>query len=323
MAFGKKMADLGSKNKGTGDGEQKTYISPWMPTGNGRRTFRYLPRVDDSGNIIVSERLNPSTGNPLREGNKKTGAVLFGPVEVEETPFLAAWWTVKVNGNDAQRRLILDINNQWGNPFWKHVEKFEKGSAERRAMKTLFAVNVLDLSPVVYSDDGKLFYQDEKAQFTLKADSASGHLVADKTQLPKQTIEDATPLQQIRILEGSYGQPNGRHLFQQLADLYDTVEDGDGLIRRLPEMTLTLTTKGSGIDTVRSIRNTSAFGVFPEDAARLPRYDLDSWLKPWANEAIVDLLDGRDFNEVVESYGIQLYPALETALETEGGSDFD
>jgi len=323
MAFGKKMAELGKKSGGSGDGEVRVFVSPWMPTGNGRRTFRYLPKVDESGKIVTSERINPATGNPLREGNKKSGAVLFGPVEVDETPFLFAWVTVQVNGDDAQRRIILDINNQWSNPYWKWAEKTEKGSAERRAQKAAFAVNVYDVSPVVYNDDGKLFYQDEKGQFTLQADSASGHLITDKTKLPTQTIEDATPLNQIRIFEGSYGKPNGRHLFQQLADLYDTVEDGDGMIRRLPEMTLTLTTKGSGIDTVRSVRNTSAFGEFPLDVARLPRYDLDSWLKPWPNEAVVDILEGRDFNAVIESYGIQLFPVLNAAETAEDEADFE
>ncbi len=91
---------------------------------------------------------------------------------------------------------------------------------------------------------------------------------------------------------------------------------------------LTLTTKGSGIETVRSIRNTSAFGEFPADVAKLPRYDLNSWLKPWPDTAITDLLEGRDFNETIESYGIQLYPALEsqgdaTAVVAEDESDFD
>lgn len=325
MAFGDKMAQLGGKGK-SDDGKRVEFISPFMPTGNGRRTFRYLPKVDEDGNIVMSERVNPSTGNPLREGNKKTGAVLLGPVEIEETPFLAAWVTVKVNGQDAQRRLILDIKRQWANPYWKWAEQTPKGSPERRAQKALFALNVLDLSKVVYNADGKLFYQDERNAFTLKADSATGHLITDKSQLPTQTVEDAVPLNAIRIFEGSYGQPNGRHLFQQIADLYETVEDENGMIRRLPEMTLTLTTKGSGIDTVRSIRNTSSFSAFPDDAARLPRYDLDSWLTPWNEDAIDDILKERDFNETIESYGIQLYPKLASSSDVvavEDGADFD
>jgi len=201
MAFGKKMEKLAQKAKaGTGaDGEQKIYISQWMPAGNGRRTFRYLPVVEN-GAIKLSDRINPSTGNPLREGNKKSGAVLQGPVEIEETPFIGVWMTVQVNGADAQRRIIIDVNRQWDNPYWKWAEPFGKGSAERKAQKVMFAMNVLDLSPVVYNDDGKLFYQDERGQFTLKADSASGHLITDKSQLPRQTIEDAKPLGEIRIL---------------------------------------------------------------------------------------------------------------------------
>ncbi len=318
MAFGSKMADLGKRDTG-GSGESKSFVSPWLPLGLGTRVARILPVVDSQGNVVLTDRLSPASGLPLREGNKKTGKVLQGPEPESEVPFLAAWWEVKVDGQMKPRRLILDINVEkarFNNPLWKHIEKYypDQNSRERKAIKTMFAINVLDLSPVLYNEQGMLFYETQPGVFNLLANGASGRIISandDNFHLPTGTSEDAAPNNKVRILEGSYGAAGGRHLFAQLVELAESVEDSDGMIRRLPEFDIRIRTQGTGIDTVRSIRNTSNFKPLDLAFVRLPRYDLQTWLKPWPNEAIEDLINGKDFNEVVEGYGIKLFPELE------------
>lgn len=336
MAFGAKSKSL-ADNKGTSgtgnDGEQKVFESPHMPIGSGTRIFRVLPEMKD-GEVVLTERLGPNN-KPLREGGKKDGAILYGPNPEEEVAFLFAWWEVMVNGEKKPRRLILNIDDRWTNPLWKHIEKNwpqkkgEKNNAkERKAIKQGFAINVYDVSPVKRNDAGQLFYQSEANEWNLLAYGNAGKLLDLKDdKVPAKTVE-AEPLNQVRILEGSYGSLPGGHLFAQLADNVDQVEDTDGMIRRLPEFDLKLRTVGKELDTKRTIRNTNNFKPLPAEVVKAARYDLKSWLTPWPDAAIEELIDGEDYNEVVEKYEIQLFPKLyavtgESVVEEEEEGLFD
>jgi len=311
MAFGQSMKAQSTK---TDDGEKQVYESQWMPKVSGTRTFRLLCALDEDKNVILTPRLS-STGKPLTAGNKKNGEVLMGPEPAEEVGFLSAWWTVMVEGSPQPRRIIMDINVRWSNPLWKHIEKnFAKGTPERSAIKTLCALNVYDMTPVIRYE-GNVYYPDDNGEYTVQATLGNGKLV-------KPVDGDPETLNAIRILEISTGEEGGKHTFQQLKNLVDSVEDTDGLIRRLPEFDLKLRTQGKDIKTTYSIRNTANFKPLPDSVQQLPRYDLKTWLKPWPNEAIIKLIDGEDFNEVVEEYGIQQFPMLEGALAEES-NEFD
>ncbi len=314
MAFGKKADKYTAKQQSTGDGEQKTFDSQWMPTGSGTRLFRVLPEMNN-GEIVLTPRLS-ANGKEIREGNKKTGAVLKGPEPAEEVVFLYAWWDVMVDGKMTGRRLMLDAtadNARFNNPLWKHIQaNYEKGDPARKAIKLAFAMNVFDMSPVMRNDKGQLFYQAEDGTWSLLAYMNNGKLITDKEVLPANYKDDefASPLNAIRILEGSYGERGGKHLFQDFFDLESSVEDSDGLIRRLPEFDLRLTTTGTGLKTNRSIRNKNNFKPLDPSVYALPTYDLATWSKGWPDEAIERLIDGEDYNTIVEEYKLVTFPTL-------------
>lgn len=308
----------------SGEGEKQVFESQWMPKVNGTRLFRLLPALDNDGQIILTPRLSTVTGMPVtkKAATGKTASLkdltVVGPEPEEEVAFLAVWWTVLVDGQPTQRRLILDPERRWNNPLWKYVEKkFEKGTPERSAFKTLCAMNVYDMTPVV-EFEGNIFYPDDKGDFRVQATAGNGKLVTNAVE------GDSRPLNKIRILEISTGEMGGKHTFQQLADLANSVEDSDGLIRRLPEFDLKLRTQGSGIKTTYSIRNTSNFKPLPNEVAQLPRYNLRQWLAPWPDAAIEALLNEEDFNEVVAEHNIVLFPSLPTATTEEAETnEFD
>lgn len=329
MAFGDKSQaykDKAGSTGTTGDGETKSFESPWMPTGSGARIFRPLQEVAN-GELVLTERRSAS-GKPIREGNKKTGNVLLGPEPASETVFLAAWWEVAVGDGRGLRRIMLDPvaggdpnTAKFRNPLWEHIQaNYPKGDRARNAIKTLFALNVWDMSPVMRNEKGQLFYQSDDGQFRLLAFGNNGKLIApnDKqTPLPvhyKMDLDDAIeaghaePLNKIRIFEGSYGKPGGKHLFEQLAMLSNTVEDGEGIIRRLGEFHLRLFTSGEGMDTVRAIRNLNNFQPLPEEANFGARFDLDTWVKPWSNDVVQALIDGEDYNELVKTHDLAQFP---------------
>lgn len=322
MAFGSKSQELGAKQKAaeTASGETKVFVSPFMPTGSGTRLFRILPEIEN-GEVALTPRLSPN-GKPLREGNKKDGAILIAPEPESEVSFLAAWWQVMVDGVKKPRRLIFDIDRRWNNPLWNYIDKHwpqpkgtKNDAKERQVFKTLFAINVYDMSLVKRTETG-LWYESQARVFNLQAGSANGKLIEDKDKVPPVTLE-AEPLNAVRILEGSYGKPGGKHLFQQLADQAIDNEDSDGLIRRLPEFDLKLRVTGVEKDTRRTITATSNFKPLDPSVALMPRYDLTTWLTPWPDEMIERLLADEDFNELVEQYGISLFPSIKKDDEEE------
>lgn len=345
MAFGdttKLIKDKQASGNATttgADGEKKQFDSQWMPAGSGRRIFRPFLEVKD-GQIVMKPRTTPS-GKPIFEGGKKSGKELLGPIPAEETIFMFAWWNVMVNGARTARRLMLDpfaggdINtSKFKNPLWNHIqENYEKGTMERNAIKLTFALHVYDMTPVMRNDDGVLFYPAEDDTWRLLAFGNNGKLIdprdsKNKVKLPEhwnadqeEAIENewAVSLNGYRILEGSYGKPakeGGKHLFAQLELLAKSFEDGNGLIRNLGEFDLSLTTSGSLKDTVRAIRPVNRFQPVPDSVQFQTRYDLAKWTQPWPDAAIQDLIDLRDYNEVVAEYKLEQFPKLIEVEET-------
>lgn len=310
MAFGSSM----KKQTPQTDGERKVYESQWIPKVAGSRLFRILPALDADGQLILTPRLSEA-GIPLTEGNKKNGKPLMAVEPEGEIGFLSAWWEVMIDGSPQKRRIIMDAereNARFNNPLWKYIqENYAKGSPERKAIKWLCALNVYDMTPVVHWE-GNVYYPDNSkpAKYAIQAGIGNGKLV-------NPVDGEVAPLNAIRILEISTGEPGGKHVFQQLADLANSVEDTEGLIRRLPEFDLKFTTQGEGIGTTYSIRNTANFKPLSNDVIALPRYNLAEWLKPWPDEMIQRLLDGDDYNELVEEYNITLFPSLTSAEANE------
>lgn len=275
---------------------------PWIPLNGGHnnevkggiRKIRLLPELDANGQLVQI----PATD--------KTGKVIKGKlvaVTATETRFIEVWYKCKIDGKDASRRFFLDANDPWNNPYWNDVAKpTEKGSPERKAMKQRFAINVFDRTPVIIDTNGYIIYPDENGVHRL---SVTGKIVDAVTGTP-------APLNKVRILEQTAGQPNGKHFFQQLMNLLGTVEDSDGNIRDLHEFDVTVKITGADILTNRTANPTANFKPLTDEEIYLPRYNLTEWAKPWPNDAIDDLLGGKDYNDVIAEYKIPQYPELVT-----------
>lgn len=316
MAFGQRATEAATKTK-TITTPTEIKESPWMPTGSGTRFFYVLPEMETPTKPRFTERKS-SNGKPV----KRDGKILYGLEPAEETVFAFAWWPVMVNGALAPRRIFFDPDRRYDNPLWKHIDatwpKVAKGMPipkERMAIKLGFAMNVYDVTPVVRTDKG-IFYPVESGEYILRAYMNTGKIEDNPDNLPPNYLapEDAKPLNEIRVLEGSYG---AKGLFQQFLNIEGTVEDADGLIMRLPEIKLRLRTTGRDLATQRIVQPMLSFGAPPLEVVTQTRYDLKAWTAPWPDEAVQALLDGDDFTEVTSSFSCVLFPEKQQQKEEE------
>lgn len=306
MAFGKTLKPAAPR-KSNEDGTAQTFAWPFLNTSNGIRKLRILPELNVDNTLVMTPLLDP-VGKPTKK---------LISVPETEVRWVEAWWSVMVDGNEQKRRFMLDPDDQWGSPLWKYIQKnFEKGSPERRLLKQRFGVNVIDLTAVKITEDGKIVYPDIKNIYNVPAYGSKRVDVVD------EDIE-AQPLMQVRIFEGSAGDEGGRHLFQQVADAADGLMDNDGLQVGLHQVTLILKTTGEKINTVRTIRQAGDFSKMPDELIYAPRYNIAKWVAPWPYEMIERAMDNEDFNALVEEYNISLYPELMRNSDVEAEAEVE
>lgn len=294
MAFGNSLKEKPAKRE-YAEGEQpQTFEWQWMPLNGGNkkdkevkggsRKIRLLPEVAN-GKVVADE---------------------FGKqVTAGESRFLEVWLDVMVDGQMKPRRIILDWRKPFNNPYWNLVaQPTEKGSPQRKAQRQKFAINVVDLTPVLVDENSRYVYADENGTYRL---SAQGQFVDTPEGKPQ-------PLRKVRILEQSAGDAGGKHFLQQLFDAVNGLEDGDGEPRQPHEVDLLIKVTGIDVDTRRSLRPTANFNSLPDELVFADRYDLDTWTQPWPDEAVIALINGADFNEVVEQFNIQLFPELKPVV---------
>lgn len=293
MAFGQTVKEKPAKTE-RADGEQaQTFEWQWIPLNGGNkkdkevkggsRKIRLLPELDANGNVAIGE-----------DGK---------PIAATESRFLEVWIDVMVDGQMKPRRIILDWRKPFNNPYWNLIANpTEKGSPQRKAQRQKFAINVVDLTPVIQDENGRYVYPDEEGVYRL---SAQGQFVDVPEGKPQ-------PLRKVRILEQSAGDAGGKHFLQQLIDAVSQLEDGEGEPRQPHEVDLLIKVTGIDVETRRSLRPTANFNALSDELIHAPRYNLDEWTKPWPDEAVIALLNSADFNEVVEQFNIKLFPELVT-----------
>jgi hypothetical protein len=297
MAFGK---TLKAPKEQPADGGQVSLTEwHWLNTQEGRRFFRLMPALNEDGSLVQEPVLDP-VGKPTK---KKT------TVPEQEVRWLEAWWPVMVDGQEQKRRLFLNPANRWKNPLWLYIaEHFEKKSPERSLLKDRFGVNVLDMTPVLFDEQGRAVYPDIDGKYVI---------LAHGKRLEKPLEGTPEPHNKLRILEGSAGDAGGKHLLQDIMNNADMLTDPDGNPKQLHEVTIIMTTRGTGIKTTRSTRASSDFAPWKGEFTMLPRYDIATWVKPWSDEMITRLIEGEDFNQLVQEYKIPTFPKLFSTTEEE------
>lgn len=305
--------------------EKKGFAWPWIPIkggtadkhGNvvtvngGLRKIRLLPALDAHGNLIEV---------PLTDRNGKVVPGKMTTVPETEVRFMEILWKVIVSGKESWRRIWVDWEEpgRWDNPFWEMAKGTEKGSDERKAYKEHFLVNVFDKSFVVFDDNGYPTYADENGDFVI---NAFGKRLKDAVK------GDPEPLNQIRILQGTSGRTNppGKHFFQKFVGMLGTVENPDNpkFVYNIHEFDISINVKGAGVSTERAVNPTLNLKPLPDEVIFAPRYNLVEWCKPWPNDAVQDVLDGKDYYEVLEKYGITEYPQLKSVRPADEEVPFD
>lgn len=174
----------------------------------------------------------------------------------------------------------------WDSPLNQYVQNLPEDEKKLAYAKTRFVVNVDDRTPVIIVNEVPI-YPDAKGKYASQG-------------VP-------TPHNTIQVLEQSAGKEGGKHFLQLLVTASENMMNfKTGKRISITEGDLKIATKGTGIETVRSIYPDMNQDPFTPTQV----YDLASYVKPWPYAAQRELLEGADYNETRKKYKLQAYPQL-------------
>ena len=240
------------------------------------------------------------------------------PVGTEEVKIKRHWlclnsdgtWEPKFvyNPNDKRRSIPVTVakwnadSGKWegsdrnwrNNPVDRWVAALDSSDTDISKMyaQEIFYLNVIDLTPVRKSPDGKVFYPDESMKYATEA-----------ATFPKVIAGD------VKLLSGSSSDPGGKSLYANLIRLSKSALNDEGDPISIYDFEIRLVTTGQGKNTNRSF-NMGAVRGMPKEYSSLKVFDFSSWPSVWSNDAIQELMEGSDYLAVVEKYGIELTPKL-------------
>lgn len=286
MAFGSSA----NTNSGSQTFDKTDVSEVFLNTKEGIRVFRIMPGADEVK--IKRQWLALNTDGTWEPFWK------FNPADKRrKTTVIVAYWDTDLN------KWVGDESYWRNNPIDQFVASLDEEDREGKFAQERFYLNILDITPVKQGKDG-IVYPDTSFQYPgVSADVAK------------------SPVGKVRILEGSSGELErenkktgkieaGKSMYAILMRATRGVLNQDGDPVTPYEYDMRLTTTGSGIGTVYEFRPSGDPKPLAPEYAALPIYDLKSWLKPYPNAAIDDLMSGRDYNEVIKEYSIQLFPKL-------------
>lgn len=303
MAFGVKATEKQASTGSAGSAKKQLFFSPFMNIKQGSRQFRILPNVDANG-VASEEAAEPTIG-------------------------IDFWLDVMRNGKTSKARAFVD--NRYDNPMRNrllaeidpNLSKAER-DAEARTFpigRVRFFLNVWDITPVIRLTEemvenlGIVTYDG-----IVYPNLDNQYIVFGANKKPiKLDAKLKGPRNEIVILEGSAGRmddPKAKHTLRKFAALEKEVstDDGDGFLP-LTAFGVRLKITGESTGTEYVLTSTSDRDPLSSEVYMLPRYDLDSFVAPWPNEALEALIDGEDFNEVIKAYNIATFPKLNTSEE--------
>ena len=243
----------------------------------------------------------PNAFLDVREG-KRTFRFIPDPKNPQEPLqgeiVLSLWMPVKRSEVMQERRIFIDDSMR------KLIPEALKEKIKRR-----FFLNVYDRTRVIKLDDGTIVYPNLQNVYMHK-DSAT-------QQMKQITGVQPKPNNTVMVLEGSVSlrTTSARGgLLNEIDDLSRTIynEDGTSLIP-ITSVDIEMVTRGTGLATSRSVHPGMNREPFPVDSATLQVYDLASYTRPYPADAINDLLNGVDYNDVVKTYNIPMMPQLISA----------
>lgn len=210
------------------------------------------------------------------------------------------WFEVNVNGKRSGRPFIVAVfkDGEWQgwnginpyiNPINAYAQTLSEEAQKKLWMATRFYINVLDRTPVIIQD-GVVHYPDKAEKYDVRG--------------------NPEPHNKVLVMEGSDGKDDGKHLRQGIEDAlvgarnYKTGER----IESLNDTDLRMMIIGSGTDTKRPVSLGFDQEPLPEELMNIPLWDIQSWAVPWNYDALEELVNGADYNDVVKRYNVQLFP---------------
>jgi hypothetical protein len=218
------------------------------------------------------------------------------------------WVSCTKNGKPHQQRIFVD--DLFESPIWERIIKplREKGGEEKiRYPRQFSAFLVFDLTPVIFDTYGNPLYANQSGEFWTQKPNQLGKQRGDLLG----TLEDSDtmPLEEIRVFNHT---PKSIGL---IADFFEETESPSGKKMNPDEMTITYKVSHRKEEWTRGIYPTTDVRPFSELVKITPDlkvFDIWSWMRvgAWPHEAVEELLNGRDSEEVIEKYDIEPFPVL-------------
>jgi hypothetical protein len=201
----------------------------------------------------------------------------------EEFSYWRYFINVNVNGQQQGRSIVVAMDN----PIKKMMDQLGADHPNFRKVERRMLLNVLDRTPVVRWTDGTTLYPDQSGVFT---NPESGTRLSDPAR-----VANNRPM----ILDF------GPQLMEFFMAYHNRLRNKQNLDELLPiqRVDLRVATFGKGFDTKRIVTADQDTDPLPPELAALPKYDLKKLTQPMPNEAIQQLLDGADYNEVTRALG--------------------
>lgn len=244
--------------------------------------------------------------------------VNMGDGKVGNKPILLA--VTRLNDSGEVEFVTHDNQNLWDNPISTHYrDTLTEDEIKTRGLypKQRFYLNVLDRTLVLKTDDGGILYPEQYQD-------SEGNVRSEFSSLG-----EPFPHEKVLILNQTSGKDTGDHYYNAVREAgKQLVSNKNGKKINIDQSDFRLTNspsgkKWNGFETItRNVYPHFNQDVIPS-TIDTTLWDLAEWLQPWPYDAIQDIIDGEVYSEVVEKYGIRLFPIKvdQTRSKTEENED--
>ena len=187
---------------------------------------------------------------------------------------------------------IGDHANWYDNPVNAWIDSLPEDERKGMFPQERFYLNVIDLTNVKIAPDGKVYYPNARYEYP---------------DAPKDSTRRKHGI--MTIFDGTSGDSGSDTLYGKLhrAIVHAVNEDMEPLQPHEFELRAIITQEQKRLYDI----SIGAISDLDPEYAALDMYELESWTKPWPNDALYDLLEyGKEYMDVVQEYDISLYPTV-------------